>query len=104
MSDDVYELIVAGPAARAIAEVLSEAVIEFLTGALIEHPQQVGHALLNELAGIKAARRGTSRVLYRINEYRGEVVVLRLTSDATSIEPDYGAPQSFAAPPQMWRL
>jgi mRNA-degrading endonuclease RelE of RelBE toxin-antitoxin system len=37
-----------------------------------------GKPLLFELAGVWAARRGTYRVFYRINETRREVVVLRI--------------------------
>jgi mRNA-degrading endonuclease RelE of RelBE toxin-antitoxin system len=79
---DPYELVVAGPAARAIAEQLPEAVsaavIDFITGALIENPHRVGRALRNELAGIHSARRGTYRVLYRIDDELREVTVLRV--------------------------
>lgn len=77
-----YELVVARPAARAIAEQLPEAVsaavIDFITGALCENPQRVGRAMRNELAGIHSARRGTYRVLYRIDENAREVIVLRI--------------------------
>jgi mRNA interferase RelE/StbE len=82
MSDDLYELIVARPAARTIAEQLPEAVsaavIEFITGALIENPRRVGRELRNELAGIHSARRGTYRVLYRVDESARTVTVLRI--------------------------
>jgi mRNA interferase RelE/StbE len=77
-----YELIVAPPAARALAEGLPEAVatavIEFLTTALVGEPRRVGKPLQRELSGIHSARRGTYRVLHRINEERREVVVLRV--------------------------
>ena len=82
MSDGAYELVVAGPAARAIGETLPEAVsaavVEFITTALIDNPQRVGRALCNELAGIHSARRGTYRVLYRIDEVERTVTVLRI--------------------------
>ena len=82
MSDGSWELVVAGPAARAIADELPEAVaaavIEFITGALIENPQRVGHQLRNELTSVMSARRGTFRILYRIDVERHEVVVLRV--------------------------
>ena len=82
MTDDGYELVVAGPAARAIAETLPEpvaaAVIDFITGSLLENPQRVGRALRNELAGIHSARRGSYRVLYRIDDGRRTVTVLRI--------------------------
>ena len=77
-----YELILTPPAQRAIASKLPEAVavavIEFLTTALIENPQRVGKQLRDDLAGIWSARRGTYRVLYRINDDLREVVVLRI--------------------------
>jgi mRNA interferase RelE/StbE len=53
-------------------------VIDFLTTALIENPQRVGKQLRGDLAGIWSARRGTYRVLYRINDELREVVVLRV--------------------------
>jgi mRNA-degrading endonuclease RelE of RelBE toxin-antitoxin system len=77
-----YGLVVAGPAARAIAgglpEAVSAAVIEFVTTALVENPCRVGRTLRNELAGIFSAHRGTYRVLYRLDDERREVLVLRV--------------------------
>lgn len=77
-----YELIVTPPAARALADGLPEAVatavIEFLTTSLIAEPRRVGKPLRAELTGIWSARRGTYRVLYRVNEQPREVVVLRI--------------------------
>jgi mRNA interferase RelE/StbE len=82
MSDTAYELVVAGPAARAIREVLPEsvaaAVLEFITGVLIENPHRVGRELRRELGGIFSARRGTYRILYRIDEVTRTVTVLRV--------------------------
>ena len=54
------------------------AVIEFITGALIDNPRRVGKPLRGDLAGIHSARRGTYRVLYRINEQDLEVIVVRI--------------------------
>lgn len=77
-----FELVLTPPARRAIqkhlAEPVAAAVVEFLTGALIDNPHRVGKALRGQLAGIYSARRGTYRVLYRINEQDREVVVLRI--------------------------
>ena len=82
MSEERYDLILTPPAIRAIQsglpEAIAAAVIEFLTGALIENPHRVGKQLRRELGGINSARRGTYRVLYRINEAQREVVVLRI--------------------------
>lgn len=77
-----YDLVVAPPAARAIAEQLSEpvaaAVVEFLTTTLIHEPRRVGKPLRRELAGVWSARRGTYRILYRVRDDTREVIVLRI--------------------------
>lgn len=82
MNDAGYELLVAAPAARAIRESLPEAVafavIDFITGPLLENPRRVGAPLRGELEGIWSARRGTYRVLYRVDEEIREVIVLRV--------------------------
>lgn len=82
MSDESYELMVARPAARAIAETLPEAVsaavIDLITGSQIENRHRVGRELRKELAGIHSARRGSYRVLYRIDEGARSVTVLRI--------------------------
>lgn len=79
---DAFELVLTPPAVRAIRsglpEAVATAVLEFITGALLENPHRVGKQLRGDLAGIHSARRGTYRVLYRINEADGEVVVLRV--------------------------
>lgn len=75
-----YRLRVARPAARAIANELPEAVaaavVEFVTGDLLREPRRVGQPLRRELAGRWAARRGSYRVLYAIDERCGVVTVL----------------------------
>jgi mRNA-degrading endonuclease RelE of RelBE toxin-antitoxin system len=77
-----YELVLTPPAVRAIQhrlpEAVASAVLEFLTGALVDNPQRVGKPLRGDLAGIYSARRGTYRVLYRINDALREVIVLRI--------------------------
>lgn len=82
MTEAGYELVVARPAARAIAETLPEAVsaavIDFITGSLIENPHRVGRELRNELACIHSARRGSYRILYRIDASERTVTVLRV--------------------------
>ncbi|MGH8932723.1 MAG: type II toxin-antitoxin system RelE family toxin [Egibacteraceae bacterium] len=76
---DLYVLRVAGPAARAIAEKLPEAVaaavLEFVSGPLRENPRRVGTELRGPLFGTYAARRGSYRVLYTIDEERRVVTV-----------------------------
>ena len=77
-----YELVVAAPAARAIADELPEAVanavVDLITGPLLQDPRRIGRELRRELHGVFAARRGTYRVLYRIDDARREVTVIRI--------------------------
>ena len=61
-----------------LPEAVAAAVIELMTGPLVVNPRRVGKMLRRELAGIWSARRGTYRVLYRINDDPKEVVVLRI--------------------------
>lgn len=82
MTGGRYELVVTAPAARAVQETLPEAVafavIEFMTGPLLDNPKRVGAPLRDELKGIWSARRGTYRILYRIDDEAREVIVLRI--------------------------
>ena len=81
-SETAYELVLTPPAVRAIAGKLpapvATAVIDFMTTALVTNPYRVGKQLREDLTGIWSARRGTYRVLYRINDDLREVVVLRI--------------------------
>jgi len=88
---DPYELVLTPPAVRAIRsrlpEAVAAAVIEFVTGALITNPRRIGKPLRGDLAGVHSARRGTYRVLYRINEDPREVVVLRIEHRGDAYRP-----------------
>jgi mRNA interferase RelE/StbE len=78
---DDYELVLTPPAQRAIEKLpgaVAVAVVDFLTTALVANPRRVGKPLRDDLVGVWSARRGTYRVLYRINEDLHEVVVLRV--------------------------
>jgi mRNA-degrading endonuclease RelE of RelBE toxin-antitoxin system len=57
---------------------VAAAVTEFLTGVLLDSPQRVGKPLTRELAGYHCARRGTYRVIYRIDETARAVHVVRI--------------------------
>jgi mRNA-degrading endonuclease RelE of RelBE toxin-antitoxin system len=93
-----YEPVVAAPWARAIAEELPEPVahadIDLITGPVLEgeHPYRIGRELRRELQGVFAARRGTYRVLHRIDEARREVAVIRIdpVATCTAVEPRVG--------------
>ena len=66
-----YELKLAASAERMLArlpEFSAAAIVEFITGPLLENPQRVGKALGLELAGYYSARRGAYRVVYRIED------------------------------------
>jgi mRNA interferase RelE/StbE len=75
-----YEVRFQPAARRAIAERLPESVaaaaLEFCDAALALSPRQVGKPLFGPLAGCHAARRGTYRVVYRIDEQAHVVEVL----------------------------
>jgi len=79
---DPYDLVVASSAARSIASVLPEpvagAVIALITGDLLATPRRVGKPLRRELQGMWVARRGTFRIVYRIDDENHEIVVLRV--------------------------
>ncbi len=80
--EDEYELVLTPPARRALAEQLPEAVaaavIDFITTVLVRQPFRVGKPLRGDLVGIRSARRGTYRVLYRVRAQPREVIVLRI--------------------------
>ena len=82
MTESRYEIVVTASAARAISETLPEAVafavIDFITGPLLDNAGRVGAALRNELEGVWSARRGAHRILYRIDDDRREIIVLRV--------------------------
>jgi mRNA interferase RelE/StbE len=75
-----YEIRFQAAARRAIAERLPEsvaaAVLEFCAAALALSPRRVGKPLFGSLAGCHGARRGTYRVVYRIDEQTRVVEVL----------------------------
>jgi len=65
---------------RALTETLPEAVAaaayEFITGPLLEHPYRLGKQLLPPLDDRFSARRGTYRVIYRIDDKAHVVTVV----------------------------
>ncbi len=71
---DPYRVELLGPARRSVAERLPEAVaaavLEFCAGPLAESPRRVGKPLLGPLEGCHGGRRGTYRIVYRIDEER----------------------------------
>ena len=82
MNATPYNIVFARSATAAIAERLPEsvasAVLELIAGDLATAPRRVGAPLGDELEGRWAARRGTYRIVYRIDDARREVVILRV--------------------------
>lgn len=83
---DPYELDLA-PAARRVLEVgpprglplaIAVAVADFVRGPLLAEPYRVGKPLTFELEGYHAARRGVYRVVYRVDEDKRVVNVVRI--------------------------
>jgi mRNA interferase RelE/StbE len=71
-ADEPYVLRTTPTVRRAIAETLPEAVaaaaFDFITGPLLEQPCRVGKRLLPPLEDRFSARRGTYRVIYRVDD------------------------------------
>lgn len=86
-----YRLRVTASAGRTIQDKLSEAVaaavVEFITGTLLDNPHRVGKALRNELKGVHSARRGAFRVLYEIDDGVRLVTVFRVEHRADVYRP-----------------
>ena len=83
MSQDAHEpyiLRTTPTVRRALAETPPEAVAaaayEFITGPLLEQPYRVGKQLLPPLDDRFSARRGTYRVIYRIDDKTHVVTVV----------------------------
>jgi len=83
-----YELFISPTARRQLAEVLPEAVVfaahEFIAGPLLDNPQRVGKRLGPPLQDRHSARRGTYRVIYRVDEERHAVTVVAISPRADS--------------------
>jgi mRNA-degrading endonuclease RelE of RelBE toxin-antitoxin system len=57
---------------------LVSAVVEFIFGALARDPRRVGTPLRGDFEGQWSARRGDYRVLYMLDDHRGQIVVTRV--------------------------
>jgi mRNA interferase RelE/StbE len=86
-----YEIRFQPAARRAIAPRLPEsvaaAVLEFCQTALAVNPQRVGKPLFGPLAGCHGARRGTYRLVYRIDEGIHTVHILDIEHRADIYRP-----------------
>lgn len=86
MSKDPYHLVISPAARRQLAECLPEpvafAAYAFIVGPLRANPQRVGKRLQPPLQDRHSARRGTYRVIYRIDKQRHQVTVVAVTRRA----------------------
>lgn len=86
MTDERYDLRISPTARRQLAEVLPEAVAfaayEFIVGPLLDNPHRVGKRLEPPLNDRHSARRGTYRVIYRIDEGKRLVTVVAVVRRA----------------------
>lgn len=87
VSEDLgYELVVTATARRQLAETIPSpiafAAYEFIIGPLIENPHRVGKQLVPPLDDRHSARRGTYRVIYRIDDAAMTVTVLAISPRA----------------------
>ena len=77
---DRYSLTIAPTARRQLAEVLPEGVAmaahEFIVGPLLDNPHRDGKRLRAPLEDRHTARRGTYRVIYRIDDGKRTVTVV----------------------------
>lgn len=77
---DRYALVITPTARRQLAQGLPEAAAfaahEFIVGALLDNPYRLGKRLHPPLPDRHSARRGTYRVIYRIDEEQHTVTVV----------------------------
>ena len=82
----MFDLVITATARRQLAEVLPSSIAfasyEFIVGPLLENPHRVGTQLMPPLGDRHSARRGTYRVIYRIDDSARTVTVLAVTSRA----------------------
>jgi mRNA-degrading endonuclease RelE of RelBE toxin-antitoxin system len=79
-AEDLCELRTTSTVRRALGEALPEAVAaaayEFSTGPLLREPYRVGQRLLPPMEDRFSARRGTYRIIYRIDDKNRVVTVV----------------------------
>jgi mRNA-degrading endonuclease RelE of RelBE toxin-antitoxin system len=79
-AEEPYELRATSAVRRALGETLPEAVAtaacEFITGPLLKDPYRIGKRLLPPVDDRFSARRGTYRVIYRIDDKAHLVTVV----------------------------
>ena len=86
-AEEAYELQTTSTVRRALGETLPGAVAtaayEFITGPLLRDPYRIGKRLLPPMDDRFSARRGTYRVIYRIDDKARVVTVVDVTHRRT---------------------
>jgi mRNA-degrading endonuclease RelE of RelBE toxin-antitoxin system len=86
VSDPRYHLVITPTARRQLTDHLPEpvafAAYEFIVGPLLDNPQRVGKRLRPPLEDRHSARRGTYRVIYRIDDDDRRVTVVAVVRRA----------------------
>jgi mRNA-degrading endonuclease RelE of RelBE toxin-antitoxin system len=85
-----WRLRVAPSAERTLArlpESVATAIVEFLTGPLLDDPNRLGKPLRRELQGYLSARRGAYRIVYAVDEEKATVDVVRIEHRADVYRP-----------------
>jgi len=76
-----YEVRISARAERDLVrlpEKIGAACVEFIFGALAEQPHRVGGALSGPFVGLRSARRGSYRIVYRIDDDERRVDVAHI--------------------------
>lgn len=87
---DRYDLRVSGPARRQLQrlpERVAVAIIEFITGPLLDNPMRLSKPLTGDLADLRSARRGDYRVLLWTDDVARCVTVVRIAHRADVYRP-----------------
>jgi mRNA-degrading endonuclease RelE of RelBE toxin-antitoxin system len=86
-----FQLVITPTARRQLTDKLPEAVAfaahEFIVGPLLDNPHRVGKRLQPPLQDRYSARRGTYRVIYRIDDARQVVTVVAVTHRTDAYRP-----------------
>ena len=86
MTSERFELVISPTARRQLTEHLPQSVAfaayEFIVGPLLDNPHRVGKRLRPPLQDRHSARRGTYRVIYRIDERHRRVTVVGVVGRA----------------------
>lgn len=104
MTSRRYELVVAPAAKKQLAlhlpESIAFAAYQFITGPLLDSPHDVGKRLRGRWGDRHSARRGTYRVLYRIDVDQRRVSVVGVFRRTDPYRASAAHAVGFSAPPR----